>query len=76
MGRLESTINTYPFIINQLKIKGSMSGTKEDLAGIYELMRTGELQPPINHIKHADIPDAIDKLREGGVIGRYIAMYT
>ncbi|MGM0931591.1 MAG: zinc-binding dehydrogenase [Actinomycetota bacterium] len=75
MGRLESTINTYPIIINQLTIKGSKSGTKEDLAGIYELMKTGQLNPPMNHITHADIPGAIDKLRAGGVVGRFIAMY-
>ena len=75
MGRLESTINTYPLIINQLTIKGSKSGTKEDLAGIYELMKSGQLNPPMNHITHEDIPDAIDKLREGGVVGRFIAMY-
>ncbi|MBE9375514.1 zinc-binding dehydrogenase [Saccharopolyspora sp. HNM0983] len=75
MGRLEATISTYPIIINQLSIRGSKSGTKEDLAGIYELMRTGKLNPPMNRITHADIPGAIDKLREGGVIGRFIAMY-
>jgi propanol-preferring alcohol dehydrogenase len=75
MGRLESTISTYPLIIKQLQIKGSKSGTREDLAGIYELMRDGSLTPPINHITHAEIPEAIDKLREGGVVGRFIAMY-
>ncbi len=75
MGRLESTINTYPIIINQLTIRGSKSGTKEDLAGIYELMKTGQLNPPMNHITHADIPGAVDKLRAGGVVGRFIAMY-
>lgn len=75
MGRLEATINTYPIIINQLTIKGSKSGTREDLEGIYELMKTGKLNPPMNIITQADIPDAIDKLRAGGVIGRFIAMY-
>ncbi|GHG40370.1 zinc-dependent alcohol dehydrogenase [Sinomonas cellulolyticus] len=75
MGRLEATINTYPIIINQLAIKGSKSGTREDLEGIYELMKTGKLNPPMNLITQADIPDAIDKLRAGGVIGRFIAMY-
>lgn len=75
MGRLESTINTYPLIVNQLQVKGSKSGTKEDLAGIYELMKSGQLNPPINHITHAEIPDAIDKLRDGGVVGRFIAIY-
>lgn len=75
MGRLEATINTYPLIINQLTIRGSKSGTKEDLAGIYELLATGRLNPPMNHITHAEIPEAIDKLRAGGVIGRFIALY-
>ena len=54
---------------------GSALGTREDLAGIYELMKDGSLNPPINHITHADIPEAVDKLRKGGVIGRFIAMY-
>lgn len=75
MGRLESTINTYPLIVKQLSIKGSKSGTKEDLAGIYELMKSGQLNPPSNPITHAEIPGAIDKLRAGGVVGRFIALY-
>ncbi|SDB79941.1 alcohol dehydrogenase, propanol-preferring [Raineyella antarctica] len=75
MGRLEATINTYPLIIKQLTIRGSKSGTKEDLAGIYELMESGKLNPPMNRITHADIPGAIDKLRAGGVVGRFIAIY-
>ncbi|MEO3932567.1 alcohol dehydrogenase catalytic domain-containing protein [Micrococcaceae bacterium Sec7.4] len=75
MGRLEATINTYPLIIKQLSIKGSKSGTKEDLAGIYELMKSGQLNPPMNLITQADIPGAIDRLRAGGVVGRFIAIY-
>ena len=73
--KLESTISTYPLIINQLTIQGSKSGTKEDLAGIYELMRSGQLNPPMNLITHAEIPEAIEKLHQGGVIGRFIAIY-
>ncbi|WP_347885172.1 zinc-binding dehydrogenase [Pseudarthrobacter sp. CC12] len=75
MGRLEATINTYPLIINQLSIKGSKSGTKEDLENLYALMKSGQLNPPMNLIKQADIPGAIDKLRKGGVVGRFIAVY-
>ena len=75
MGRLEATINTYPLIINQLTLKGSKSGTKEDLEALYELMKSGKLNPPINHITQEEIPGAIDKLRAGGVVGRFVAMY-
>jgi len=75
MGRLESTINTYPIIINQLTIRGSKSGTKEDLEALYALMKSGDLNPPINLITHEEIPASLDRLREGGVVGRLIAVY-
>jgi propanol-preferring alcohol dehydrogenase len=75
MGRLEATINTYPLIINQLTVRGSKSGTKEDLQALYDLMRSGELNPPMNLITQADIPAALERLRKGGVIGRFVAQY-
>lgn len=75
MGKLESTISTYPLIINQLTIRGSKSGTKEDLAALYALMASGDLNPPMNIITPAEIPDALAKLRKGGVIGRFVAIY-
>ncbi|MCL2483704.1 MAG: alcohol dehydrogenase catalytic domain-containing protein [Propionibacteriaceae bacterium] len=76
MGKLESHINTYPIIINQLTIRGSRSGTLEDMAALYELMRAGQLNPPMNKITQAEIPESLDKLRAGGVVGRLIAMYN
>lgn len=75
MGKLEALVNTYLMITKRINYLGSNSGTTEDLAGIYEMMATQGLKGPINHITHADIPDAIDKLRVGGVIGRFVAMY-
>ena len=75
MGRGEATINTTPLIINQLTIAGSKSGTKEDLAGIYELMRSGKLNPPMNHITFDEIPESLERLHQGGVVGRLIAMF-
>jgi propanol-preferring alcohol dehydrogenase len=38
-------------------------------------MKSGQLNPPMNLITQADIPEAIDKLRTGGVVGRFIAKY-
>lgn len=75
MGRLESTINTLPIILNQLTIRGSKSGTKEDLEALYALMKSGDLNPPMNLIDPAGIPDALEALRKGGVVGRYVAQY-
>jgi len=75
MGKLEAKLDTYQLITKQLTIKGSNSGTKEDLENLYELMRSGKLKPPVNLITPAEIPAAIDRLREGGVVGRLIAVY-
>jgi len=75
MGKLESTINTYPLIINQLSVKGSRSGTKDDLVALYKLMSSGQLNPPMNLITQAEIPDCLAKLRAGGVVGRFVAIY-
>ena len=75
MGKLEARLDTLQLITKQLTVKGSNSGTKEDLENLYELMRSGDLNPPINVITHAEIPSAIDRLREGGVVGRLVATY-
>ncbi|MET4059537.1 D-arabinose 1-dehydrogenase-like Zn-dependent alcohol dehydrogenase [Arthrobacter sp. UYP6] len=58
-----------------LSTKGSKSGTKEDLEALYELMKSGKLNPPMNIVTPAEIPGAIDQLRAGGVVGRFIAVY-
>lgn len=75
MGKGQATINTTPLILKQVQLRGSMSGTKEDLVGIYELMRSGKLNPPINHITFDEIPESLEQLHKGGVVGRFIAMF-
>ncbi|WP_326755195.1 zinc-binding dehydrogenase [Streptomyces hirsutus] len=75
LGRLEATVNTQAIIFKQLRILGSLSGTQQDLAEFYELMRSGELNPPINRITPAEIPHGLERLRKGGVVGRIIAVY-
>jgi propanol-preferring alcohol dehydrogenase len=75
LGRSQATVNTQAIIFKQLKILGSLSGTQRDLTELYELMRSGELNPPINRITPAEIPEGLERLRKGGVVGRIIAVY-
>ncbi|MFE5208114.1 zinc-binding dehydrogenase [Streptomyces sp. NPDC056600] len=75
MGRLESTVSTNEIILKQLNIHGSKSGTKQDLAELYDLMRSGDLNPPLKRITPDRIPQGLDDLRKGGVVGRLIALY-
>lgn len=75
MGKLESLINTRSLILNQCNLKGSNGGTKEDIAGVYELMASGDLKPTITAITFDEIPEGIDKLRDGKVTGRLVAAF-
>ena len=75
MGRLESTISTKSLILNQARLVGSNGGTKEDVAGVYEYMATGKLNPTITRISFDEIPEGIEKLRKGEVVGRLVATF-
>jgi alcohol dehydrogenase, propanol-preferring len=75
LGRSQATVNTQALIFKQLKILGSLSGTRQDLTELYDLMRSGELDPPINRIAPAEIPQGLERLHKGGVVGRIVAVY-
>lgn len=68
-------LNTYELITKTITVKGSNFTTLEDLKGGYELMKTGELNPPVNLITYEEIPQAIEHVRAGGVVGRYVVQY-
>lgn len=75
MGRLEATINTRTLITRSITLKGSVGGTKEDIAGVYENMATGRMKPQITTISFDEIPEGLEKLKHGEVIGRLVASY-
>ncbi len=75
MGRLESTINTQSLIMNAATLVGNKGGTKEDIAGIYKFMASGDLNPTITTIGFDQIPEGIQKLKNGEVIGRLVASF-
>lgn len=75
LGRLEATVNTKSIVFKQLKILGSLSGTQQDLTELYDLMRDGDLNPPLNRITPDQIPQGLERLRKGGVVGRLLAVY-
>ncbi|WEV68910.1 zinc-binding dehydrogenase [Bifidobacterium sp. ESL0775] len=75
MGKLESTIDTKSLILNQCTLRGSNGGTKEDIEGVYKLMADGELNPVTTTIPSSEIPEGLQKLEEGDVRGRLVAVY-
>lgn len=73
MGRLEFTLDTMDMILKEVEVVGSVGGTLEDVAACYELFAGGQINPEFTVIGFDDIPEGIDKLREGKVRGRLVA---
>lgn len=73
MGRLQAEINTNSLILKHVQLLGSMGGGTEDLAGIYELMATGELDPVVSTTTFDAIDKGLEKLHRGEVTGRLVA---
>lgn len=75
MGRLESTISTKSLILNQCILRGSNGGTKQDIAGVYEYMKTGQLKPETTTIRFDEIGEGLERLHRGEVKGRLVATF-
>ena len=75
MGRLEATINTRTLITRSVTLKGSVGGTKEDVAGVYAYMASGKMNPQITTISFDEIPEGLERLERGEVVGRLVASY-
>lgn len=75
MGRLTSTISTNALILKQVTLIGSRGGTVDDIAAVYEMLRTGDLAPAFTTIGFPEIPQALADLHAGHGVGRAIALY-
>jgi alcohol dehydrogenase, propanol-preferring len=73
MGKLQTTINTSNLILKSVQLKGSVGGTVEDIAAIYELMAQGHLNPTISEITFDEIADGLARLERHEVKGRLVA---
>ena len=57
----------------QAQIYGSQGGTTDDIAAVYELLRTGDVRPAYTVIGFDDIPQGLDDLQHHRVTGRLVA---
>jgi propanol-preferring alcohol dehydrogenase len=73
MGHLEATISTASLILRKVTLIGSQGGTKEDVEGVYRYFATGKLAPTVSEITFDQIPEGVERLRRGEVVGRLVA---
>lgn len=73
MGRLESNINTSSLILKAVQLRGSVGGNTDDIAAVYDLMASGELDPFITEITFEEIGEGLGRLERHEVKGRLVA---
>lgn len=75
MGRLDASISIKWLILKAVTLVGSVGGTKADVEGIYEHFSTGDIDPAVEEISFEDIPAGLQRLHDGDVVGRLVAIY-
>ncbi len=73
MGKLQFTIDTMDMILKELRLLGSNGGTPQDVAEVYALLASGQVQPAVTVVSFDEIPEYLDKLRRHEVTGRVVA---
>ncbi len=75
MGRLEATISTKWLILKSVTLVGSQGGTIADVQGVYDYFATGKIDPTVVEIPFDEIPEGLQRLHDGAVVGRLVAIY-
>lgn len=73
MGKLEFTLDTMPMIISEINVLGSTGGSKQDVADVYELFASGQVDPKVTVIDFLDIAKGLDDLQHHRITGRLVA---
>ncbi|SOX56065.1 alcohol dehydrogenase [Mycobacterium ahvazicum] len=75
LGQLEATISTASLVYKAVTLRGSRGGTDpRHLDAVLAQMASGDLRIPTNLVGFEEIPDAIERLKAGDVIGRFVAV--
>lgn len=74
-GVRDATISIHALTLKAVELIGSLGGTGEDIAAVYALIASGQLEPTIETITFDDIPDGLERLKTGSLEGRLVAVY-
>ncbi|WP_425308313.1 zinc-binding dehydrogenase [Ammonicoccus fulvus] len=74
MGNLQADISVRDLITNAVTLVGSNGGTPDDVKGVYDFIASGQLKPVIKEITFDEIPQGLEDLHDGKVVGRLVAV--
>lgn len=72
--KTRSPIRAYDLILNKRTLIGSAGGTTEDIEELLKMIASGRLVPNIEEITFDDIPEGLERLRQGGLLKRLVAV--
>lgn len=70
IGSPSITLKTFDVIWNNVQIRGSLGGSMDDLHEVLRLIEAGQLRPQLEEIPFDKVPQGLDRLEEGKVLGR------
>ncbi|PEQ11951.1 hypothetical protein B2G71_14315 [Novosphingobium sp. PC22D] len=76
LGVARAEIDMQVLIGRNVTLRGSGGGTPADTAAVFAMMARGDLEIAASTIGFEDIPEGLDRLARGGVIGRIVAEMT
>lgn len=74
LARAMGTINLQTLTLNSLELVGSQAGTKEDCSAVLELVGAGKIASRITRVGFDEIGAGVQRLADGGVVGRLVAV--
>jgi propanol-preferring alcohol dehydrogenase len=62
-------------VLKGITIRGSSTGTPQDLEDVFRLAAAGVIHPHIEQHALDDAPDLFERLRRGGLLGRAVISF-
>jgi len=70
-----ATISAQKIVMKEITYVGASSGEKGEAEAVLTLMAGGTIKSAVLPIGFDDIPESLNRLAEGGVRGRFVALY-
>ena len=74
LGKTEATISTATLTGKAVTLRGSRGGMPGAVQGVLGHIEKGELEIAASTVSFEEIPEALERLKQGGVVGRLVAV--
>ena len=73
LAKEATTFRTHGLISNRVELVGSLGASKDELRQVYDFIAAGAIKPMVEEVPFLKLNEALQRLGEGGVVGRLFA---